>query len=224
MKFSKNAFDTVKKAVLGAALFISAFCILPSAFGQVGIDVYTPIRSIVWTSPTLVSQAAVSTNGPFDLFGYTGRSFVDISSGTNSAPGGTSTATIQSSPDTTNWTTLTNFALINSTTQYIYTNMYYNSTNTLVVSNNYLLPGAITFGTAGNSSNAFFGPYVFPSGAQLFTNGNAVTITAKGWYRVAWDPRSQPNGARYYQIYYTQSTATNLVSAVFNGIRSSEVQ
>jgi hypothetical protein len=185
-------------------------------------DLWGSTRNIVISPSTeLTGSTGILTNGPVDLHGYIGRALLDIYSCTNA--GGALTATVQSSPDTTNWTTLTNYALISSTTQILYTNGYYAGTN-LIGTNNYLLPGTITTATAGNSSNSFAGQTWLNYSTVPFTNSGSVTVTAKGVYQVGFNVAGLTG--RYLQIYWTPTgtSSNDAVAAKLTGVRGTEVQ
>lgn len=178
-------------------------------------DLYKAPRSIVLSAPAVLTAAAATvTNGPIDIRGYLGIATVDITTCTNA--GGALTALVEQSYDQTNWVALSNFGLISSTTSYSYTNAQYGGTN-LIATNPYLLPGTITTPTA---SSGFATSYLAP---VPFTNSGAITVTAKGVYRlgfVAQDARS------YLHIIWTPtgSSSNDFVTAVFNGVRGAEVQ
>lgn len=202
-------------------IMLPVFAVLALAIpAQAQLDLVSSTRAIVITPPTLLTYGTPNvTNGPIDLHGYIGRAFVDLNSFTNA--GGAVTATIQTSQDTTNWTSLTNFLLISTTNLVPYTNGYYGGGSTLVVSNAYLIPGTFTSSTPGNSSNAFAGTWL---NYTPYTNGGAITITGKGIYRVGF---SAPDiTGRYMQIYYqgTGANTNDVVSAVLTGQRTTEVQ
>jgi len=184
-------------------------------------QLFSSLRSIVITSPaTFIPGTATVTNGPFDIGSYTGEGFIDITTFTNA--GGTLTATIETSNNSTNasqWAAFSNYALISSTTSYSYTNFTDPTWATNVYATNpYLLPGTITTPTV--YSAGFSQPYLLP---LQWTNSGAVTVSAKGVYRLGFRAVDQK---RYLHIIWTPTGASSndVVTATFNGIRSAEVQ
>lgn len=187
------------------------------AAGAQSLDTFAVPRSIVLTPPTVLTAAAATvTNGPIDVGGYLGTANLDITSCTNA--GGALTATLYQSNDETNLTAVANFAVITGTTSYSYTNRIYGGTN-VYATNPYLLPGTLTTPTAYTAG--FAAPYLNPLTVP-FTNSTAITITAKGVYRVGL--RAQ-DLQRYLYIVYTPtgSSSNDVVSATFTGIRGAEV-
>lgn len=209
MKFSKFC--------LGLAA-IAALVFVPSP--SMAQDAFSPSTPLVLATPGPLTAAApiLSTNGPVDILGFSGRGEIDIVSSTNA--GGTVTATIETSSDTTNWTGIANFALVNSQTAVVITNMYYGGTN-LVVTNNYLLPYLAT--TPSVASSGFATPYGnYVNGQLAFTNAaGAITITKAGIYRVGVNLTDSP---RYVHVIWScTGAATNgqtVVGAFVNGNRS----
>jgi hypothetical protein len=151
-----------------------------------------------------VSAVGVVTNGPQDKIGAIGQGYIDIVSLTNAA-GNIETAQIYTSPDQTNLTALANYALISSPTTINVTNSLLSNATNVAVANLVLLPGTITTPTAATAG------YAIPYLAELpFTNTGAITITAKGTYRVIINNIQDAN--RYFYIVYTPSgSATNMV-------------
>ena len=192
MKFNKYIISAVAAA---------AACIAITASAQVNGTFREFSPAVIATPGPLAAAAPIlATNGPVDILGYYGTGEIDIVSSTNA--GGALTVTVETSPDSTNWTGLSNFGLVNSTTAVAYTNLYY-GTN-LIVTDNYLYPFTITTPTAATAG------YSTPYLAELpFTNTGAITITAKGTYRVIINNIQDAN--RYFYIVYTPSgTATNI--------------
>jgi hypothetical protein len=209
MKFSKFT--------LG--LFAIAALMLSPAASPAQDAFSSDIPMVVATPGPLTAAAPIlSTNGPVDILGFFGRGDIDIISSTNA--GGTVTATIETSPDTTNWTGLANFALVNAQTAVAITNMYYGSTN-LIVTNNYLLPYLPTSPTVYSAGFATpYGNYV--SGQLAFTNAaGAITITKAGIYRVGVN---LTDSQRYIHIIWScTGAATNgqtVVGAFIRGNRA----
>lgn len=141
------------------------------------------------------------TNGPVDLLGFSGRGALYLMTSTNA--GGTLTAQAYTSPDSTNWTALANYMVINSTTSRSITNSYPTGVNTnLVVTDNYLLPYSVATPTA--SSAGFNAPYEV---YNAWTNTGAVTVTAAGVYVVGINLTDSP---RYLRVVWTGTgAATN---------------
>jgi hypothetical protein len=178
-------------------------------------DAFGATRQIVLATPTILGgSAATVTNGPIDIHGFQGIAEVTISSCTNA--GGALTATLVTSADSTNWTALANFATAVSTSVTV-TNGTYGNTN-LQFAQTYLLPGTLTVPTTATAGYAQ--PYLL---ASAFTNSGAVTITAKGLYRLGFKP-SDAN--RYIEIVWTPTgtSSNDIVSAEFTGFKATEVR
>jgi hypothetical protein len=139
------------------------------------VDVYGPT-----IFPTSGAAASVLiTNRPVDLFQYNGRGEFIINVATNGAVAGTASWTLYSSPDTTNWTAVANYALISGTTSIITTNGQYgintNGLGGVLATNFMLMPYSLT---TPNATVSFWNtPY--PS-YLLFTNTGAVTLSPQG--------------------------------------------
>ena len=185
-----------KKLILGLAAVGIVSCALAQEYPA------NWTRTIVLAAPqTLVTANA--TNGPIDKIGGIGQGYIDIFSLTN-ASGNIETAQIYTSPDQTNLTALANYALISSATTITVTNFLYGGTNGLTASNPVLLPGTITTPTAATAGSAT--PYLAP---LAYTNTGAITISAKGTYRVLMNNLQDAN--RYFYIVYVGSgTSTNI--------------
>jgi hypothetical protein len=164
-----------------------------------------------------VNVAGLYTNNPVDIVGFCGVGTITLLSSTNA--GGTLTATIQTSPDTTNWTDLANFALVNSQTSFSITNGYYGGTN-LYVTDAFLLPYTSTTPVAATAG--FATPY---SAYLPFTNSGAVTITTAGAYQIGVNLSDSP---RYLHLKWTATAAatngTTVVGALLNGVRTVPLQ
>lgn len=182
-----------------------------------GQDFFNSQKILEVGAPQYLSGIATQntwTNGPADLIAYTGRGDIILNVGTNA--GGTVTAQVYTSPDSTNWTAAANFATVTSTTSVNYTNPYYGGTN-LVVTDNYLMPGTLT--TPAAYSAGFATPYTAPI-PNLFTNAaGAVTVTGKANpYLIGINAT---DSSRYIYIIWTATgAATNgntYVSAQFIG-------
>lgn len=195
------------------AVALVAACVTSHAQGS--FDLFGSTRTLVLATPqTIRETASVVTNGPIDTHGYVGIGEVTISSLTNAL--GTVTAQLYTSSDTTNLTALSNFATSTSTTVNV-TNLMYGGT-ALYAANQYLLPGTLTTPTA--SSAGWATTYLNPA---PFTNSAAITITAKGLYKIGYNVA---DAGRYLYVVYTVTGAnTNFTtSAEFTGRRATEVK
>ena len=178
-----------------------------SACAQRGFDEFGVPVALVVQAPTLLAVNALNTtSSPVDVRIFDGLGAVYVSSLTNA--GGTLTATIETSADTTNWTALANYAQITSTTSIIYTN----SANTNIYATDaFLVPGTYTTPVAATSGLAAV-PYL----ASLpYTNSGAMTITTKGMYEIGW---SIGDSGRYAHIVWTGTGAATNGSTVVSAI------
>ena len=206
MKFNKYIISAVAAA---------AACIAITASAQVNGTFREFSPAVIATPGPLAAAAPIlATNGPVDILGYYGTGEIDIISSTNA--GGALTVTVETSPDSTNWTGLSNFGLVNSTTAGAYTNLYY-GTN-LIVTDNYLYPFTITTPTAATAGYAAPYPNYLPIG--LTNAAGAITITKAGIYRVGLNLTDSP---RYLHLIWSATgAATNgqtVVGAWLNGPR-----
>lgn len=185
---------------------VAAVLFAVPCFAQRTIDTFGAVRTVVLSpAQNLVVGVAAVTNGPIDMKLFEGVAKVDIFSMTNTGnTGGTLTCTLYTSPDQTNLTALSNFALISGTTAVNYTNLYYGGTS-LWTTNNYLLPGTITTPTA--SSAGFATKYL----ASLpYTNSGAITVTSKGYVEVGYNVA---DANRYlYAVWTPGGTFTNFTT------------
>jgi hypothetical protein len=152
-----------------------------------------------------VAQQNTFTNNPVWLSGYYGKGEIYFISSTNA--GGTLTATVETSPDTTNWTGIPTYSLAANYTQ-IWTNTYYGSTN-LFATNTWVLnytPTAATPATAGYVST-----YAAVTGTLQNTNTGAVTITKAGIYKIGL---SLPTDVYAHVIWTATGAATNVSTVV----------
>jgi hypothetical protein len=149
---------------------------------------------------TLAASALLTTNNPVWLSSYYGRGEIYFISSTNA--GGTLAATIETSPDTTNWTGLPAYSLAaNYTLSWM--NTYYGSTN-LLATNTWVLnytPTAVTPATAGYVST-----YAAVTGTLQNTNTGTVTITKAGIYKIGV---SLPTDVYAHVIWTATGAATN---------------
>lgn len=163
----------ISKILAATAVVASAFLAAPAAHAQ--FDFWGQPRTVVAVAPTTLnfnSGASPLTNGYIDLHVFTGIGKLDLIGWTNQA-GGTLTATLIHSDDTTNWYTVSNYSACVYTT-FKYTNNLY-GTQTPVGTNNFLLPGTWTTPTVATAG--FASPYV---AASPFTNSGAITFVASG--------------------------------------------
>lgn len=171
MKFLKNI---VQAAVVGLLVFAS---VETAQAGGRGFDLFGATRNIAIVPVTqTASITGGSTNVPAFIRYFDGIAVCTFNAYTNT---GTNVVTVtpQSSIDNTNWTTLTNYALV-TTTAIVTTNLYYapgtNASLTNLLATNFtLLPGTYTYPTA--STAGFATPYLSPT---PFTNGGAITFGA----------------------------------------------
>lgn len=190
----------LKNIILAA---VAAMCLaIPASVNAQGFgaDVFGAYRTVVLANTGVKSGAAIGivTNNPIDIRDFCGIGKVDILVTTN-AGGGTLTATIETSPDLTNWTAIANYANATSATQ-ISTNTYYGSS--LLATNTLLLPGTIT--TPTSATAGFATPYLAPA---AFSSSGAVTVTAGGTFSIGFNIADQP---RYMHIVWTPGgTVTN---------------
>lgn len=182
------------------------------AFAQMGsFDEFAVPTRIQLAQPTLLNaSAATFTNGPIDTIGFQGNALVSITSFTNA--GGALTATLETSPDQTNWTSLANYAVSVAVSRSI-TNHIYGGTG-LSVTQTFFLPGTPTTPTASSYGSAT--PYLVPS---LFTNTGPLTITTKGQYFIGY---KVADANRYLHVIWTPtgSSSNDTVSATFSGYQS----
>jgi hypothetical protein len=203
------------KTVKLSLMFLAVASLSLTAFAQRGIDMFGAPRSIVLASPALLSNATpIATNGPIDTHGFDGIAVVDIQTLTNGTGANTLTAQLFTSPDQTNLTALANYANAVSASKSI-TNSMYGGTTNLIATQTELSPGTVTTPTAATAGWAT--PYLVPA---QFTNTGAITVTTKGYYRVAYNVA---DAARYLYIVWTDAggTVTNATySALFTGYKA----
>ena len=183
MKFSKYILSAL--AVLGMVASVTAQ------------DTFSATRTAVIAPNTVIATAASVTNGPFDRALFIGTGKIDILANIGSGDG--LTATIYGSPDQTNLTAISNFALVSGATTISSTNYYY-GTNGLTAKNSILLPGTSTTPTAATAG--FSTAYINP---LPFTNTGAITLTTITNVSVGIRLIDQP---RYLYI-ITTMTGTN---------------
>ena len=189
-----------------SGLVLTALLTLGST-GWAQSDLFGQSRTLVLTVPVkVISSTAISNVVDVHMFG--GVVKVDLFCLTNGASQ-TMTATLSTSPDQTNCTTLANYALATATTIQ-YTNGTYGTTS-LVGTNTYNLPGTVT--TPASATAGWASPYLL---SAQFTNTGAITVTTPGIYTVGF--KSGDSG-RYLHILWTPGAGvTNTaVGAVLTG-------
>lgn len=156
----KIAFRHFRSMAFVAALF--ALIALPAA-AQNGFDLFSIPRTIT-IIPTTVTTAGITN--VIDLAPLTGIGKLDIVASTNAAS--TSTVTLLSSTDNTNWFLFTNYAKATA-----YTVNYTNSGNLAnIATNRYMLPGTTV--TPTTSTSGFASSYLLPA---AFTGTGGITVT-----------------------------------------------
>lgn len=186
------------------ALAVASFAITCQA--QRSFDSFAVPRTAILAGPEniIFTTAGVVTNGPVSTPIFDGVASIDLFSITNTgATGGTLTAQLYGSNDKTNFTAISNYALISTPTGIIYTNYQYGSAQ--LSTNNYLLPGTIVTPTPATAG--FATPYVNP---LPFTNTGAITMTTSGYYKVGLSINDYP---RYLYVVWTPGgTVTNFTA------------
>ena len=165
------------KWILGlAAIGVMAFA--PCARAQSdNVAKNTPLI-LANVGPLAAAAPIVITNAPVWLAGYYGKGEIYFMSSTNG--GGTVTATVETSPDTTNWTAIPTYSLAANYTQ-TWTNTYYGNTN-LLATNTWVLNYSPT--ASSPASAGFVSTYAGVTGTLQSTNTGAVTITKAGIYKI----------------------------------------
>ncbi len=169
------------------------------------LDTFANLRILpMSTNIQIAANAGLTTNGPFDMGGYVGRgTLIAWGEIPSVAPAGTLAFKLESSPDTTNWFAISNFATITATTPVVYTNLgvVYNQTvftSTNFVNTNYfLLPYTATYPSA--PYGGYNTPYPAPN---QFTNAAGNTTVAANGTPAAWSVNAQDQ-QRYWHIIWT---------------------
>jgi hypothetical protein len=201
MKFNKWILGLTAVAAVALALGVRA--------GGLGFDAFAATRAYVVSAPQNIgpSQSSV-TNGPVDIVKSEGTGTLFFINATNTGTsGGTITATLYGSADTTNLVALSNFAVVQTSTDSI-TNLFYagGGTNGLVANNSVIGYGTSTSPTA--YSAGFNTPYIAPA---QFTNSGAITLNGKTAVGVGLRITDLP---RYlYVVYTTGGTVTNFTES-----------
>ena len=205
----------VKLVVVAAVVGLGA-----SALAQGDFDLYALNKDIQLYAVTTLT--AGSNNGaPVDLSGkFVGSAYVDFVCQTNY---GNCTIAVQpqTSPDLTNWTALSSYAISTSTST-IYSNTLYSAaasvgttnlalTGALVATNVDLFPFTVTTPTAVTAG--FATQYPLPS---PYTNSGTFTPTYGSKTRIGIQNVSDL--PRYFRLAIT-TVSTNVVAASFDGRR-----
>lgn len=203
-------------ALLEALVFLALLALALPASAQRGFDVFGIPRTAILAAPlNLTAASNAVTNGPVDIRVLDGIARIDLFTHTNTGnSGGTLTATLYGSTDTTNLTLLSSFAFINSTTAVNYTNYYFGQgTNSFTVTNKWLLPGTIVTPTPATAG--FQTKYLNPATVP-FTNAAAITVTPPAQYEIGFNAG---DALRYLYIVWTPGgTFTNFtVGALVTG-------
>lgn len=207
MKFTQKLASLVTGAAITVCAVIGVKAQTLDAFNQLRA---LPVANII--IPT--NGVAASTNGPFDMIGYVNRGILAGILSTNGGAGAASvTLQLQTSTDTTNWSAVSNYALITQSTAVIYTNLgvlsagqIWSSTN-FSFTDNYLLP--YTLATPYAPIAGFAPPYSAPN---VFTNQSAtVNIPGNQWFELSANWTDQQ---RYMRAIWTYSGA--VTNAAFN--------
>jgi hypothetical protein len=200
---------------------VTAVCAVLPSKAQLGVGMFDETRAVSVYGPSMFANPTPSasilvTNRPVDLSQYNGRGEFIINESTNGQVAGTSQYYLYSSPDTTNWSAVTNYAVISGTTSVISTNLYYG------------------FGTNGSggclATNFMFMPYSFLTPTpwisfwatpyqsfNLFNNSGPVSLAPQGTTIIGYNVTD--NG-RYFEgvVSNTAGATSNCVfSATFLG-------
>ena len=190
------------KKLIASAL--TGLCLATSALGQgIGLNAFEPLRVFPMTAAncTIFTAGTKVTNSTIDRILFTGTAVITMQTSTNATGNstGTLTAQVYTSPDSTNWTALANYATVTSNTTFAIVNSRY---TTLVTNNNaVLLPGltnAVTASTAGYASQGYIT-------SLQYTNTGALTVTPPGWFQIAF--KLQDND-RYVQLVWSPSATS----------------
>jgi hypothetical protein len=206
----------VKLMAVAAAVGLGA-----SALAQGGFDFYSLDKTIAFTV-TNTSAATACYTQPIAIAGrFIGSAFIDVAVFTNYS---TNTLTVvpQTSNDTTNWTTLTNYAI---STNYSLsdTNTYYSggTTGALLATNLDVFPFQLITPTAATAG--FAAAYSLP---QPFTNSGVFTPIANGLGVSGVETngitrigiQNVADLSHYFRLVIT-NTGTNEFMATFHGRR-----
>ena len=197
MKFSKILAVAV---AVGAALLSP-----PTASAQLGFDAFAAMDTVILQPPAqvTVTNSSAALNGysnavPVDCFVLTGVAAIDLTWTTNAGFGaamGNMKATILTSPDTTNWYSLSNYCLA-TPYSFTYTNASFGNASNLTASTLYNLPGQPTTPYPPSAGQAT--PYLAENswtstGAIVVTNNTTQTVGVRmvdqnRYFEVLWTP------------------------------------
>lgn len=194
-----------QKILLAVAVLTSA--VVPA---RAQIDYFAAPRTLIVIPPQMISTT--TSNFVVDIHGYEGIAKLDILSPTNISTN-LSTVLITTSPDRTNWTALSNYAIA-STNIVILTNNYYGSALPLAT-NLYEWPGTIT--TPVGATAGFTTKYTLPA---PFTNSGSFVMATNGVATIGFNIQ---DAGRYLQISMSLAgTSTNSVAAVLTAKKQQE--
>ena len=191
MRFNKWIIGLAAVGVMACAAHAQYF-----PFNSTRTLVLAPMENIV-------PATLIKTNASVDRGYLIDDLTVNISCVTNTGTGGGAlTATIEGASDNTNFTALSNYALITSNTTFNIAN--YGLPTPVTNANAVLLPGLLT--TPAAATAGFATPYL---ASLQYTNTGAVTISSGGNYVVAF--RKSVDLPRYIHIVFnpTGGTVTN---------------
>ena len=193
-----------------------------SALAQGGFDFYALTKTVpLQVTNTGNGGVLACYTWPIDISGkFIGSAFIDVWAVTNN---GTNTVTVtpQTSQDTTNWTSLTNYAISTTNTLTYYTNTAYsgNVTGALLATNMDVYPFTTTTPTASTAGFATQYPLPQPfTNTGYFTpvlNGPGANVT-NGMTRIGI--ANVADLSHYFRLVITNS-GTNEVLATFNARR-----
>jgi len=214
---NRNSFAITLGLTLLGLLAFSPMC---HAQGAGAGDMFAGPRFLVLDVGTVKAATTASSviDLPIDIHGYDGIASVIITAPVEAGGDATGTiyARLEGSPDgqvtgTTNWTILTNCAVMNTFTTNILTSLV---SGILGVTNTYMIPGTVTTPTA--NSAGFAGQYL---SATAFTSaGVGLTNVASGIAVIGFNVSDAP---RFIRLKYTVTAQTNCVSAVMIGRKNS---
>lgn len=140
-------------------------------------DMFESPRTFILCN-TNIGTATGVTNGWLDHRALVGQAKIDFAfTSTSGSAANFASVRIDVSPDQTNITTLTNYALITTNNQLIYTNFYWGSNAVSPINTNYIMrPGTPV--TPNGATAGFTTPYLTQAGTLQYTNGGAISMLA----------------------------------------------
>lgn len=208
----------IKTSLIGLGLLAAASL---STFGQGAgtFDMFYGPRYLVLDPGTVKAATSASTtiDLPIDIHGYDGIAVVIVTAPVESGgdASGTIYARVEGSPDgqttgTTNWTILSNCAVMNTFTTNTLTALV---SGIIGATNTYMIPGNITNITSSNiGAIGYGGQFLNPT--TFTSSGIALTNVASGIGVVAFNIADQP---RFIRLKYTVTSQTNCVSGLMLG-------